>query len=320
VTEMPLLLLLLLTCGVVWTGGNSGIMRLVGDALKEYKRMSMCIGIASWGPLDGKESLESETGADFQLGSLAKNSERKGTIDHPFTYTGTKLDKNHSHYILVDAGKDTNFGAEIEVRHELEDFVSFRRDAAGHKSARLVKEITENQQSDSKRSIPVICVCFGGGPGTIRTFEAAMYSGRPIILVKGSMRITDCVVALVELKKKMEDEAEQNDGSSGSSSSHSQAGLSGTSSLVASSPSAGGASSPRARRNELRVQQERLIDAFNDGEFRGLEKDLKNGESNFSRIFLLEYLFCFSKQPRWHTVPPSIYKRFGHILSSPCVS
>ena len=35
-------------------------MGIVGDALKEYKRMSMCIGIASWDPLDGKLILSTD--------------------------------------------------------------------------------------------------------------------------------------------------------------------------------------------------------------------------------------------------------------------
>ena len=213
-------------------------MRIIGDALKEYKQMSMCIGIASWDPLDGKESLEAGIDGDFKLGSVQRSSTPKGTIDNPFVYTGTKLDKNHSHYILVDAGEGSSYGAEIEVRHELEDFVSFRRDTTGYKVSRLANEIAE-QHSDSKRSIPVICVCFGGGPGSITTLQAAMNSGRPIILVKGSMRITDCVVGMVELKQKMLNQDVDSDAKRS----------------VASSPSP-----RRATTETLRGQQIRVID------------------------------------------------------------
>jgi hypothetical protein len=243
-------------------------MRLVGDALKEYKQMSVCVGIASYGPLDGKASLEAGDNGQFKLGSAANNSVEnpKGTINNPYVYTGTSLDKNHSHYILVDAGKYTAFGAEIEVRHELEDFVSFRRDAAGKPVVRLVHDIVENQQSDSKRSIPVICVCFGGGPGSVKTLQDAMYSGRPIILVKGSRRITDCVVALVELKTKfLKQEAKRHSKSS------------------VQPPN--GATSPRFRRAELRVQQDRLIDEYNKVEF----KDSMNAQKKAGKNTLGSY-------------------------------
>lgn len=227
-------------------------MRLVGDALKEYKQMSVCIGIASWGPLDGKDSLQAASQGVLRLNSAEHDVENpKGSIDNPFIYTGSSLDKNHSHYILVDAGSHTDFGAEITFRHELEDFVSFRRDSTGHYPARLAHEIAKEQKSDSKRSIPVICVCFGGGPGSVETLQAAMNSGRPIIVVKGSMRIADCVVGLFELKMKDVNKA----------------------TLLQS-----GSVSPRARRDELRVQQKCLIDEYHGGEFKGLDEEKKVGK------------------------------------------
>ena len=66
--------------------------------------------------------------------------------------------------------------------------------------------LAEVQDAKSKRSIPVICVCFGGGPGTIKVLAGAVHSGRPIILVQGSMRVTDCIVQLVALKHKLKKE------------------------------------------------------------------------------------------------------------------
>ena len=66
-----------------------------------------------------------------------------------------------------------------------------------------------------------------------------MNSGRPIILVKGSMRITDCVVDMVELKQKMLNQ--DVDG-------------------VAKQSVAPSVSSPRAGKETLRAQQIRVID------------------------------------------------------------
>ena len=197
----------------ITTGGtNVGVMRLVGDALKEYKRMSMCIGFLPWGPLAGKESLEPPPGA--HLLSKARNSERKGTIDNPFKYTGarsatdgntTALDKNHSHYIIVDNNEDNMFGTEIQLRNELEDFVSFRHDKTGETLSRLVDRVM-SQTGQSKRSIPVIVVVFGGGPGTVEQVHAAAKSGKPIILVKGSKRLAGLIIDLLELSEKMQQE------------------------------------------------------------------------------------------------------------------
>ena len=93
-----------------------------------------------------------------------------------------------------------------------------------------------------------------------------MNSGRPIIVVKGSMRIADCVVGLFELKMKDVNKA--------------------------TLPQSGSVS-PRARRDELRVQQKCLIAEYHGGEFKGLDEEKKLGKYTQALVVAgLAWLFC----------------------------
>ena len=185
-----------------------------------YKRLSPCIGIPTWGVIHGRSGLlpEAETGraeaarlsADWEeedegtadggaaaAKKLKAPEEAVGTTANPYLYkggkmegespVGTKLDSNHSHYVLVDDGSNGAFGREINFRSELEvcpppralkehgaspcpplsskpwqcrlvssalqDFISFRRDESTAKLDDLAEEI-RNQTADTPRSVP----------------------------------------------------------------------------------------------------------------------------------------------------------------------
>ncbi|XP_072021671.1 transient receptor potential cation channel subfamily M member-like 2 [Amphiura filiformis] len=108
------------TDAVVITGGtNVGVMKYTGTAMKYYKIATgkgekiVTLGIATWDKLRGdiKEKLTDTIGksepAQLDL-QPAKEEEENGT-----------LEPNHSHFILVDDGKN-KWGADVPVRAELE--------------------------------------------------------------------------------------------------------------------------------------------------------------------------------------------------------
>jgi hypothetical protein len=75
------------------------------------------IGIATWGVIFDNDKLEVDNDS-CNYGYLTRK---------PVFYNGygkdtkaTFLDPNHSHFILVDAGKGKDFGQEIELRCQFE--------------------------------------------------------------------------------------------------------------------------------------------------------------------------------------------------------
>ena len=95
-------------------GTNTGVMKLVGDAMNGTN--NTCIGIVTWGVTANRDSLvavpDEAIGGTFpyHLGSYLLEN-------------GVFLDYNHSHFLLVDDGSDWKFGREIEFRGKFEDYV-----------------------------------------------------------------------------------------------------------------------------------------------------------------------------------------------------
>ena len=115
---------------------------------------------------------------------------------------GTFLDPNHSHYLLVDDGTDndkkgTAFGCEISLRSELLDFFSFRHDVS-EESLETLTRIT--RERTAVRTVPVLCLVFGGGPGTLKTVLEHIDSLCPVIIVTGSGRCADLIADWASLQ------------------------------------------------------------------------------------------------------------------------
>jgi hypothetical protein len=102
---------------------------------------------------------------------------------------GTQLNRNHSHYVLVDDGTEgaASWGKEIQLRAELTDFISFRHDAVTTSMDHLTRRIRERDPADT-RAVPVIALVYGGGPGTFATILGHIRTNDPILVVKGSGR------------------------------------------------------------------------------------------------------------------------------------
>lgn len=95
-------------------GTNSGVMKYVGEAVAtlDASISPPVIGIVPWAIVNGKDSLSRalEDGSDLR-GRLAFY----GNPDlHPVP--SRSLDANHSHFILVDDGRDDCFTGEVGSR------------------------------------------------------------------------------------------------------------------------------------------------------------------------------------------------------------
>jgi hypothetical protein len=152
-----------------------------------------------------------------------KNTVRdRGSVEFPYHYTGhkspkasscgTALDPNHSHYLLVDDGIEGQFGGEIELRSELENFLSYRldlgvREKAGSKEAgqRLVHQIKRVESGQKMQLVPVICFVFNGGNGTIETVETHMKRDNAIIVFQGTGRFADLFTSWLRGYAEMEE-------------------------------------------------------------------------------------------------------------------
>ncbi|XP_048577809.1 transient receptor potential cation channel subfamily M member 7 isoform X2 [Nematostella vectensis] len=158
----------------ILTGGtNTGVMKHVGEAvrgqmltshLNKYQQNQLyLIGIATWGIVDHKETLQ----------------EKKDTVTYHMTSSmtsaGACLDNNHSHFILVDDGTEGKYGGEIALRASLENCISKQR------------------ISQKSQVVPVVLLVLEGGMNTIRTvLESVTRSPAvPVVIAEGSGRAAD---------------------------------------------------------------------------------------------------------------------------------
>uniref|UniRef100_A0A3Q3MQ88 Transient receptor potential cation channel, subfamily M, member 1b n=1 Tax=Labrus bergylta TaxID=56723 RepID=A0A3Q3MQ88_9LABR len=104
----------------IFTGGvNTGVIRHVGDALKDHSSKSrgkVCaIGIAPWGILENKEDL------------IGKDVTRPyQTMGNPLSKLAV-LNNSHSHFILTDNGTCGKYGSEVKLRRLLEKHISLQK-------------------------------------------------------------------------------------------------------------------------------------------------------------------------------------------------
>ncbi|XP_068615415.1 transient receptor potential cation channel subfamily M member 1-like [Brachionichthys hirsutus] len=155
----------------IFTGGvNTGVIRHVGDALKEHSSKSrgkVCaIGIAPWGILENKEDL---IGKD-----VAKPYQ---TMANPLSKLAV-LNNSHSHFILTDNGTCGKYGAEVKLRRLLEKHISLQKI-----NTRL------------GQGVPLVCLIVEGGPNVI---SIALESLRdeppvPVVVCDGSGRASDII-------------------------------------------------------------------------------------------------------------------------------
>ncbi|XP_069772735.1 transient receptor potential cation channel subfamily M member 3 [Narcine bancroftii] len=153
----------------IFTGGvNTGVIRHVGDALKDHASKSrgrICIiGIAPWGIVENQEDL------------IGKDVVRPyQTMSNPLSKL-TVLNSMHSHFILADNGTTGKYGAEVKLRRQLEKHIS------------LQKINTRIGQG-----VPVVALIVEGGPNVISIVLEYLRDTPPVpvVVCDGSGRASD---------------------------------------------------------------------------------------------------------------------------------
>ncbi|XP_078448739.1 transient receptor potential cation channel subfamily M member 7-like isoform X1 [Lampetra planeri] len=177
-----------LTTGAwIFTGGvNTGVVNHVGNALKEHASRSshkICtIGIAPWGVIENRGDLVGQdVVSPYQ------------TLSNPLSKLNL-LNSLHSHFILVDDGTVGKYGAEAQLRRELEKHIG------------LQKIHTRMGQG-----VPVVGLVAEGGPNVIVTVLEYLLEEPPVpvVVCEGTGRAADI---LAFLHKNTDDTGELCDG------------------------------------------------------------------------------------------------------------
>uniref|UniRef100_A0A8C4NVW2 non-specific serine/threonine protein kinase n=1 Tax=Dicentrarchus labrax TaxID=13489 RepID=A0A8C4NVW2_DICLA len=153
----------------ILTGGvNTGVAKHVGDALKEHCSRSskkICtIGIAPWGVIENRNDL---IGRDI----IAPYQ----TLLNPLSKLNV-LNNLHSHFLLVDDGTVGKYGAEVNLRRDLEKHINLQRI-----HARI------------GQGVPVVALIFEGGPNVILTVLEYLQESPPVpvVVCEGTGRAAD---------------------------------------------------------------------------------------------------------------------------------
>uniref|UniRef100_A0A4W5MNK9 Transient receptor potential cation channel, subfamily M, member 7 n=1 Tax=Hucho hucho TaxID=62062 RepID=A0A4W5MNK9_9TELE len=153
----------------ILTGGvNTGVAKHVGDALKEHcsrsSRKICTIGVAPWGVIENRNDLIGrDVVAPYQ------------TLLNPLSKLNV-LNNLHSHFLLVDDGTVGKYGAEVELRRELEKHIKLQRI-----HARI------------GQGVPVVALIFEGGPNVILTVLEYLQETPPVpvVVCEGTGRAAD---------------------------------------------------------------------------------------------------------------------------------
>ncbi|XP_041030886.1 transient receptor potential cation channel subfamily M member 7 isoform X5 [Carcharodon carcharias] len=153
----------------ILTGGvNAGVVKHVGDALKEHisrsSRKICTIGIAPWGVIENRNDLIGrDVIAPYQ------------TLLNPLSKLNV-LNGLHSHFILVDDGTVGKYGAEVKLRRELEKHINLQKI-----HARI------------GQGVPVVALIFEGGPNVIPTVLEYLLESPPVpvVVCEGTGRAAD---------------------------------------------------------------------------------------------------------------------------------
>ncbi|XP_049751463.1 transient receptor potential cation channel subfamily M member 3 isoform X4 [Elephas maximus indicus] len=178
----------------IFTGGvNTGVIRHVGDALKDHaskSRGKICtIGIAPWGIVENQEDL------------IGRDVVRPyQTMSNPMSKL-TVLNSMHSHFILADNGTTGKYGAEVKLRRQLEKHISLQKINTRclpffSLDSRLFYSLWGSCQLDPigiGQGVPVVALIVEGGPNVISIVLEYLRDTPPVpvVVCDGSGRASD---------------------------------------------------------------------------------------------------------------------------------
>uniref|UniRef100_A0A8C7ZUH6 Transient receptor potential cation channel, subfamily M, member 3 n=1 Tax=Oryzias sinensis TaxID=183150 RepID=A0A8C7ZUH6_9TELE len=169
----------------IFTGGvNTGVIRHVGDALKDHaskSRGKICtIGIAPWGIVENQEDL------------VGKDVVRPyQTMSNPLSKL-TVLNSLHSHFILADNGTTGKYGAEVRLRRQLEKHISLQK-INTHFALFSSPYYDIWASLCIGQGVPVVALIVEGGPNVISIVLEYLRDTPPVpvVVCDGSGRASD---------------------------------------------------------------------------------------------------------------------------------
>jgi len=149
---------------IVSGGTNTGVMLHVGKAVRQYAHVTknqslVALGIATWGTLHNRDQL-------IKQNFHGPNPVLQYELSKPPKGLAA-LDKNHSHFILVDDGTENEYGKEIKFRAAFEAYLSQQKSIGG---VRVLN----------------VCLMVQGGPNSLVTAYNALKQDIPVVIVGNS--------------------------------------------------------------------------------------------------------------------------------------
>ena len=174
---------------IVTGGTNQGVMKLVGSSVHDStdsRRTDdiVCIGVVPFGCVYKHEAMRgTPKGKVFAYEDLdpdkpAREAGKFGKTDIPTSKQRAALDPNHTHFLMVDDGKDGAWGGEIDFRTALENHICTCHDARAALS-----------DDDDTLPTPMVLVVVGGGIGTLNTIIGTLEKERPVVVLAGRMHM-----------------------------------------------------------------------------------------------------------------------------------
>jgi hypothetical protein len=228
------------------TGGTDNgaysVMQLVGDAAEQYAHFDIpVLGVATWGCIAGRDQLLHEE----QEARISLTASQKLDVGECARYQTTEeldaqsanLNLHHRYFILVDSGRDGEWGDEVELRSKIEHAICNPQDAWELRDRRAVAAATglpagEEGAADNSaagaegvknhwaplkpcmrksyksypfkdmRAAPIhqVMISVGGGPNTLKTLlNAVQKESISVLVVAHSGRVSSLVAIAIDI-------------------------------------------------------------------------------------------------------------------------
>ena len=158
-------------------GTNTGVMKLVGEAVNEgqflvsdgarMRRGLKAIGICAWGYTHNNQTLINQVPAEFHKVRYNSNVEIRHKKSPP-------LSPDHTHFLMVDDGYRNRYFGAGGIREFISAFEKMLMDP-----------------SPKGLGVPVITLLLEGGTDAIFEVKDNLESGQPCVVVEGSGRAAD---------------------------------------------------------------------------------------------------------------------------------
>ena len=196
---------------VIDDGTASGISAVMGKVKKNFDNRGCFIGILPAGRVVGNEALvESEVVYHTNTGVLSGGATKAANFGagSEANVTKLRLDRNHSHYILVDELEELE-DPDSPIPNSIINNKQNKLDRNGHlilpewgseTATRVLFEKTIRTLGEhSAVYIPSITLVCGGGLSSLIRIYTCLKRNEPVIILKESGRVADAVVEYLKV-------------------------------------------------------------------------------------------------------------------------